>query len=951
MPTNMFRGDAAAQAKVYRLTPADIEDGDVFSVLINGKTVSYTAGAEDYGPYDELISSTQQLIDNVARGLVAAINTSTIPEFTEVTAAVVATDVDLGAGLTQTIATALTITSGTAGVDFVLTTSTTNSSGGNVTVERTVTGAEGVNERQRITLIGTYSGGTFTLSWDPGGGTETTGNIAYDATAADVQSALEALTTPGPGDFAVTGSAGGPWFVSFEGTYAETDVNLMSVDGTNLTGGGSVDVETTTPGVSSSNEVQYLLVREVVGPIFGTYTLSFDGYTTSALNYDANAATIQAALEALPAIGAGNVSVTGGQGVPGISYGDGWYYTIEFIGALAGVNVSQITADDEDLTDSGTVLVTILLTGGVATLELQLVNLGTPTGGVYSLTYDGQTTDSLAYDAEPEDIETALENLSNLTNVQVKGHSGIFTVRFDSDPETNVAEIAINSAGLVGATSPSVTTIIEGASASGTNEVQTIIVYGTGGTYTLTFDGQTTSATAWNASAATLETNLENLSNITAVSVSGSGTPADPYVVTFENPGGQDVAEMTGDATSLTGGGGEVVTVTGAVETTNEVQTVTIGATVTGGTYKLSFDGAQTGAIAYDADSSAVETALENLATIDEVSVTGSAGGPWAVEFDGPSFAGQPVEELLVADAANLIGGAGDESLTAVVSTASLGESHWNDPANWTLGQVAETGDDVILEQGATNIRYGLRQIQAFTADNTTNTFATAEEHHFALDQKVRVSNSGGALPTGLSAGTDYYISSPEASSFQLSATRGGSAVSISDDGSGTHTVAVELQSLTHMSRYTGQLGLPARNENDYYEYRQRELKIGLLASGNKKVKIGIGEGQGTSLMRLDFDTYQIDGFIRDSAGGVETQVPAVLVENTNSSSSWEVEEGEVGFAFHSGTTGEIGTLIERGGSVTLGDGMVISTAIVRTSGELLSIGQVTINGTVEISG
>ena len=41
----------------------------------------------------------------------------------------------------------------------------------------------------------------------------------------------------------------------------------------------------------------------------GTYTITFDGQTTAALNHDATAATIQAALEALSSVGAGNITV------------------------------------------------------------------------------------------------------------------------------------------------------------------------------------------------------------------------------------------------------------------------------------------------------------------------------------------------------------------------------------------------------------------------------------------------------------------------------------------------------------------------------------------------------------------------------------------------------------------------------------------------------------------
>lgn len=70
-------------------------------------------------------------------------------------------------------------------------------------------------------------------------------------------------------------------------------------------------------------------------PTGGTFTLSFGGNTTSAIAYNASAAAVQAALEALASIGAGNVSVSGAAGGP---------YTVTFVGALANTNVAQLTA-------------------------------------------------------------------------------------------------------------------------------------------------------------------------------------------------------------------------------------------------------------------------------------------------------------------------------------------------------------------------------------------------------------------------------------------------------------------------------------------------------------------------------------------------------------------------------------------------------------------------------
>lgn len=93
----------------------------------------------------------------------------------------------------------------------------------------------------------------------------------------------------------------------------------------------------------------------------------------------------------------------------------------------------------------------------------------------------------------------------------------------------------------------------DGPMTLGTAEVQTVTITGgpTGGTFTLTYSGQTTAAIAYNASAAAVQSALEALSNLVPgdVTVTGAG----PYTVTFRAALG-NVAQMTADATGLTGG-------------------------------------------------------------------------------------------------------------------------------------------------------------------------------------------------------------------------------------------------------------------------------------------------------------------------------------------------------------------------------------------------------------
>ena len=92
------------------------------------------------------------------------------------------------------------------------------------------------------------------------------------------------------------------------------------------------------------------------------------------------------------------------------------------------------------------------------------------------------------------------------------------------------------------------------------SEVQEVSNNATGGTFTLTFDGQTSGAIAFDASAAAVESALEALSNIADVSIEGAGTSSDPWVVSFVDPSRQNVAQMTADDTNLTGGTSTVTT-------------------------------------------------------------------------------------------------------------------------------------------------------------------------------------------------------------------------------------------------------------------------------------------------------------------------------------------------------------------------------------------------------
>lgn len=101
--------------------------------------------------------------------------------------------------------------------------------------------------------------------------------------------------------------------------------------------------------------------------------------------------------------------------------------------------------------------------------------------------------------------------------------------------------------------------------ADGANEVQLVTITGTpaGGTFTLTFDGETTAGIVFNATAAAVQAALLALASLALGDVVVTGSAGGPYTLTF---GGDftedDVATLTASALGLTGGTAPAVAVT-----------------------------------------------------------------------------------------------------------------------------------------------------------------------------------------------------------------------------------------------------------------------------------------------------------------------------------------------------------------------------------------------------
>jgi hypothetical protein len=110
---------------------------------------------------------------------------------------------------------------------------------------------DGTNEVQTLTITGTPTGGTYTITY---GGFTVTLNHNADATA--IQTALRTNPLLAPDNVAVTGT--GPFTITFDKELGGMDVTQMVASGTGLTGGSSpaAAITTATPGVSLTAELR-----------------------------------------------------------------------------------------------------------------------------------------------------------------------------------------------------------------------------------------------------------------------------------------------------------------------------------------------------------------------------------------------------------------------------------------------------------------------------------------------------------------------------------------------------------------------------------------------------------------------------------------------------------------------------------------------------------------------
>lgn len=124
--------------------------------------------------------------------------------------------------------------------------------------------AAGTADVWTMTKTGTWSAGTYTIAVTYGGTTKTTGAIAFDATAATIQTAVQALSNVGSGNMLVTGGPMSTTATVFTAAGNMTGPVTVDVDFALVTGStpGLGEVHTTT-GVAGSLDGRGVLANLV----------------------------------------------------------------------------------------------------------------------------------------------------------------------------------------------------------------------------------------------------------------------------------------------------------------------------------------------------------------------------------------------------------------------------------------------------------------------------------------------------------------------------------------------------------------------------------------------------------------------------------------------------------------------------------------------------------------
>lgn len=268
-----------------------------------------------------------------------------------------------------------------------------------------------------------------------------------------------------------------------------------------------------------------VMVITLTGATGGTFTITVNGATTSALAYNASAAVVAAALLAIGY----NATVTL----------DTLVYTITFDAQAEIATLPTVTADTSLLT--GDVSETVTVNDGTAVIPdptILNIDLEDRTGGTFAVVHGGNTiTPEIAFAATAPEIEALiLANIpvappASVTVTRATGANEISIIFDDLVDLLSLPTVSATLGNLTGGTgATALATVGNAISLSTASDVEVDVGSATGGTFTVTVDGTTTAGIAFDATAGEVDTALLAIGYTVS-----TGLVSTTYTITFDD--------------------------------------------------------------------------------------------------------------------------------------------------------------------------------------------------------------------------------------------------------------------------------------------------------------------------------------------------------------------------------------------------------------------------------
>jgi hypothetical protein len=407
-------------------------------------------------------------------------------------------------------------------------------------------------ERQTINGNASVTAGSFSLTIAG----VTVFSIPFNATVLEIIDAINTAIRPTKNYLAISTSHSADYLLSSgddiniifvpDGGNSPVNIATMTLDSSGLTGGAySASANNNGSGTPDSLDGVYSMFVTRSG---------YSGESTASISTSSSDDDFLSALESVSSIGSGNVNVT----IIGDATGTvASSFRIEFTNDLDGESIGLSIGSAS--WSSGSLDIATLANGGAGgTNEIQTVTEhGTPTEGSFTLSYLGEKTPDIAFDAATGVIQAYLEGLPGIAVGDVVVGGGPLpgspvTITFQNNlGAQDVALLVVDDSKLK--MKVEVTQIATPCP----NAEQVLTSTASGGTFTLSLDAYgPTTAIAWNASAATIQSALEGILGVDNVQCSGGPSLAtNPKTVDFLDAlGGTKLSLLTVDGSSLTGG-------------------------------------------------------------------------------------------------------------------------------------------------------------------------------------------------------------------------------------------------------------------------------------------------------------------------------------------------------------------------------------------------------------